>query len=235
LVRFHLTRTQAVRPDAAHPGFALDGLHQGRTEKFGLGAIFPHPLVGSGGVCPAVYAVFTGGLSERLRPLWKQLSAAPTALPCDFRLGAKLMQRLAKPSDYVRQDVLGQSTYVLPWEPRLCPGNPADDPELGAQLYNEFACNAAQGVTPRSPAEQLADIIGWVIATPGEAACGLAADLAATYQGKHQFRLEDLQHWDEETKPHRAHLIFHNQELRALSARTIMALRFRAETVQIPD
>ena len=43
VVRFHLTRTQAVRPDAAHPGFALNGLHQGRTEKFGLGAIFPHP------------------------------------------------------------------------------------------------------------------------------------------------------------------------------------------------
>lgn len=143
------------------------------------------------------------------------------------------MQRLAKPSDYVRQDVLGQSTYVLPWEPRLCPGNPADDPELGAQLYNEFACNAAQGVTPRSPAEQLADIIGWTIATPGEAARGLAADLAATYQGKHQFRLEDLQHWDEETKQHRAHLIFHNEGLRALSARTVMALRIRAEGLSV--
>ena len=101
------------------------------------------------------------------------------------------MQRLANPSDYVRQDVLGQSTYVLPWEPRLCPGNPTDDPELGAQMYNEFACNAAQG--------------------------------------KHQFRLEDLQHWDEETKAHRFHLIFHNEELRALSARTFMALRVRAE------
>ena len=60
LVRFHLTRTQAVRPDAAHPGFALNGLHQGRTEKFGLGAIFLTPLVGSGGVCPAVSAVFAG-------------------------------------------------------------------------------------------------------------------------------------------------------------------------------
>ena len=45
------------------------------------------------------------------------------------------MQRLAKPSDYVRQEVLGQSTYVLPWEPRLCPGNPTDDPALGAHLY----------------------------------------------------------------------------------------------------
>ncbi|MFH6569387.1 hypothetical protein [Pseudomonas kulmbachensis] len=139
------------------------------------------------------------------------------------------MQRLANPSDYVRQDVLGQSTYVLPWEPRLCPGNPTDDPELGAQMYNEFACNAAQGITQRTAAEQMADIIDWAITTTGEAARGLAADLAATYQGKHQFRLEDLQHWDEETKAHRFHLIFHNEELRALSARTFMALRVRAE------
>ena len=138
------------------------------------------------------------------------------------------MQRLAKPSDYVRQDLFGQSTYMLPWEPRLCPGNPADDPELGAQLYNDFSCAAAQGVTQRSPAEQMADIIDWAIVTPGEAARGLAADLAAAYQGKHQFLMEDLEHWDAETKPHRAHLIFHNEDLRALSAQTVMALRVRA-------
>ncbi|MGP5279437.1 hypothetical protein [Pseudomonas helleri] len=138
------------------------------------------------------------------------------------------MQRLAKPSDYVLQEVLGQSTYVLPWEPRLCPGNPADNPELGAELYNEFACAAAQGVTQRSPAEQTEDIIDWVIATPGEAARSLAADLAATYQGKHHFRMADLESWDEETKPHRAHLIFHNEDILGFSAKTIMALRLRA-------
>ena len=138
------------------------------------------------------------------------------------------MQRLAKPSDYVRQDVLGQSIYVLPWEPRLCPGNPTDDPALGAHLYNEFACAAAQGVTQQSPAEQIADIVDWAIATPGEAARSLAADLAATYQGKHQFRMEDLEFWDEETKPHRAHLIFHNEHIQDLSAPVIMALRVRA-------
>ena len=143
------------------------------------------------------------------------------------------MQRLAKPSDYVRQEVLGQSTFVLPWEPRLCPGNPADDPELGAQIYNEFACASAQGIMQRSPAEQTADIIDWTIATPGEAARSLAADLAATYQGKHQFRIDDLKLWDEETKPHRAHLIFHNEGLRALSARTVMALRIRAEGLSV--
>ncbi|MBW0238664.1 MULTISPECIES: hypothetical protein [Pseudomonas] len=137
------------------------------------------------------------------------------------------MQRLAKPSDYVRQDILGQSTYVLPWEQRLCPGNPTDDPALGAKLYNEFACAAAQGVMPRSSAEQMADIVDWVIATPGEAARCLAADLAATYQGKHQFRMEDLELWDEETKPHRAHLIFHNEDIRDLSASRVMALRER--------
>ena len=139
------------------------------------------------------------------------------------------MQRLAKPSDYVLQKVLGQSTYVLPWEPRLCPGNPADDPELGAQLYNVFACNAAQGITPRSPFEQVADIVDWVIATPGEAARSLAADLAATYLGKHQFRMEDLKLWDEETKPHRAHLIFHNDEVCKLSGKIVMDLRTRGK------
>ena len=185
------------------------------------GPFFLTPLVGSGDVCPAVSAVFAVGLSERLL-------AALCALPCDFHLGANLMQRLAKPSDYVRQEVLGQSTYVLPWEPRLCPGNPADDPELGAQLYNEFACANAQGIAQRSPAEQTSDIIGWVIATPGEAARSLAADLAAAYQGKHQFRMDDLESWSEETKPHRAHLIFHNEDIQRLSAPVIMSLRSRA-------
>jgi hypothetical protein len=141
------------------------------------------------------------------------------------------MQRLAKPSDYVRQEVLGQSTYMLPWEPRLCPGNPADDPELGAQLYNDFACAAVLGITQRSPAEQMTDIIDWVIATPGVAPRALAADLAAAYQDKHQFLMKDLEHWDAETKAHRAHLIFHNEDLRALSAQTVMALRVRAEKV----
>ncbi|MEZ2878010.1 hypothetical protein ACBQ28_23160 [Pseudomonas lundensis] len=138
------------------------------------------------------------------------------------------MQRLAKPSDYIRQEVLGQSTYVLPWEPRLCPGNPADDPELGARLYNDFACAVAQGVTQRSPVEQIADIIDWAISTPGEAARSLAADLAAAYQSKHQFRMEDLELWDEQTKQHRAHLIFHNDHIQELSAPVIMSLRARA-------
>ena len=79
----------------------------------------------------------------------------------------------------------------------------------------------------RSSIEQMADIVDWVIATPGEAARCLAADLAATYQGKHQFRMEDLELWDEETKPHRAHLIFHNEDIRDLSASRVMALRER--------
>ena len=138
------------------------------------------------------------------------------------------MQRLAKPSDYVLQNVLGQQMYLIPWEPRLCPGNPAEDPELGAHLYNEFACATAQGVTQRTPVEQVADTVKWALATPGEAVRNLAADLAAAYQGKHQFRMEDLELCDEETKPYRAHLIFHNEEIRRLSARTVMELRARA-------
>ena len=91
-----------------------------------------------------------------------------------------------------------------------------------------FAQAEASGVQPRSSEEQVADIIEWTIATPGEAARGLAADLAATYQGKHQFLMKDLEHWDAETKAHRAHLIFRNEGLRALSAQTVMALRVRA-------
>lgn len=138
------------------------------------------------------------------------------------------MQRLAKASDYVQQEVLGQLSYVLPWEQRLCPGNPTDDPALGAQLYNEFACAAAQGVTQRSSTEQIADIVDWAIATPGEAARCLAADLAATYQGKHKFQMDDLELWEEETKRYRAHLIFHNEDIQGLSAQMVMALRVRS-------
>jgi hypothetical protein len=65
LVRFHLTRTQAVRPDASHLGYALYGLHQGRSEKFGLGAIFPNSPRGLGEFLSGYFAVFDGGLSER--------------------------------------------------------------------------------------------------------------------------------------------------------------------------
>lgn len=95
------------------------------------------------------------------------------------------MQRLAKPSDYVPIDILGRPSYVLPWESRLCLGNPTDDPEEGAYLYNEFACAHAEGVTEQTPAEQVAAIIDWALVTPGEAARSLAADLAAAYQNKH--------------------------------------------------
>ena len=109
------------------------------------------------------------------------------------------MQRLVKPSDYVLQDVLGQSMYLIPWEPRLCPGNPAEDPEVGAQLYNTFVQDQAKGVVPRAPAQQMSDILDWVFETAGEPARRLAADLAAAYLGKHSFLIDDLEDWDAET------------------------------------
>lgn len=138
------------------------------------------------------------------------------------------MQRLAKPSDYVLVDIFGRPSYVLPWEPRLCPGNPTEDPEVGALLYNDFAQDEANGVQRRSPQEQVADIIEWTIATPGEAARNLAADLAEVYQGKYQFRMENLEYWDAETKVYRAHLVFHDRDIQGLSAQDIMSLRARA-------
>ncbi|WP_426212962.1 hypothetical protein [Pseudomonas sp. TWR2-1-1] len=206
------------------------GCTRAERKNLAWGPFFLTTLVGSGSVCQAVLVVFDAGLSERLLAALEAAfsSPKPSALPCVFRLGAVLMQRLAKPSDYVRQEVLGKSTYVLSWEPRLCPGNPAEDPELGAQLYNDFAQAEANGVEPRSAAEEFSDIIEWAIDMPGEPARCLAADIAAAYQGKYQFRIEDLEHWDVETKAHRAHLIFHNEDIRMLSAKATMALRERA-------
>jgi hypothetical protein len=69
------------------------------------------------------------------------------------------------------------------------------------------------------------------LATPGEPARSLAADLVATYLGKHQFRIDDLELWDEETKKHRSHLIFHNENIRGFSAPLVMELRKRASCV----
>ena len=64
--------------------------------------------------------------------------------------------------------------------------------------------------------------------TPGEAYRTLARDLAASYLGDYQFLMSDLEHWDDETKPIRADLVFSNQDLRSLSARQVMDLRARA-------
>lgn len=142
------------------------------------------------------------------------------------------MRRLVKPADYVLQDVLGQSMYLIPWETRLCPGNPAEKPEVGAKLYNEFVVDEANGVSPPpTPAQRLAEIIEWTLNTPGEGARRLAADLAAAYLGKYAFRIGDLEGWDAETKAHRAHLVFHSEDIRELPAQIVMDLRARSVSI----
>ncbi|MBD8494008.1 hypothetical protein IFR09_19795 [Pseudomonas syringae] len=138
------------------------------------------------------------------------------------------MQRLVKPTDYVLTDILGRPSYTIPWEPRLCPGNPADDPEEGAALYNAFVQAQANGQSIPTPQQQVADLIDWTLATPGEAARQLAADLAAAYLGTFRFGLEGLAHWDLQTKDFRALLVFHNDDLRTLPAARVMALRNRS-------
>ena len=138
------------------------------------------------------------------------------------------MQRLAKPSDYVLQDVLGRSMYVLPWEPRLCPGNPAEDPETGAAEYNEHALSRAQEGDTGVTHDPVGDSVDSALKTPGEAYRALASDLADAFLGKYRFCLDDLEHWDEETKSIRGALTFCNAALRELPARQVMALRVRA-------
>ena len=110
------------------------------------------------------------------------------------------MQRLVKPSDYVLQDVLGQPMYLIPWESRFCPGNPTEDPDSGAQLYNDFVIDKANGVLPQTPAEQMNEILDWVLEISGESARNLAADLAEAYLGKHAFLINELEQWDAESK-----------------------------------
>lgn len=138
------------------------------------------------------------------------------------------MQRLAKPSDYVLQDILGKSHYVLPWEDKLCPGNPTDDPVIGAVAYNEHALERAHNGGVGLTADPIGDAVNSALKTPGEAYRTLARDLAASYLGDYQFLMSDLEHWDDETKPIRADLVFSNQDLRSLSARQVMDLRARA-------
>lgn len=138
------------------------------------------------------------------------------------------MQRLAKASDYVFQDVAGRSMYVLPWETRLCPGNPTEDPEIGAAEYNEYTLQTLQEGPGGVFLDQVSGSVDWALKTPGEPARGLAADMASAYLGDYQFSLEDLGHWDVDTRHLRADLAFRNAELRKLSARQVMALRARA-------
>ena len=138
------------------------------------------------------------------------------------------MQRLAKPSDYVLQDIFGKSQYVLPWEDKLCPGNPTDDPKAGAVEYNEHALERAHNGGVAIKADPVGDAVNAALKTPGEAYRTLARDLAASYLGDYQFLMSDLEQWDEETKAVRAPLVFANQDLRNLSARQVMDLRARA-------
>lgn len=145
-----------------------------------------------------------------------------------FSPGSSPMQRIAKPSDYVLQDILGRSQYVLPWEDKLCPGNPTDDPETGAIEYNAHALERAHNGGIAITGDPIGDAVYAALKTPGEAHRTLARDLAASYLGDYKFRMSDLELWDEETKPIRAGLVFSNQDMRNLSARQVMDLRARA-------
>ena len=144
----------------------------------------------------AVSVVFDAGLSERLLAALKQLSL-PKALCAIIRFSSRkfLMQRLAIPSDYVLQFILGRSSYVLPWEDKLCPGNPADDPETGAEEYNAYAIKKAQEVGRATKPDPVLDAVYLALKTPGEAYRALAEDLAEAYQGRYRFLIDNLAQW----------------------------------------
>lgn len=138
------------------------------------------------------------------------------------------MPRLVKPSDYVLQAVMDKKVYILPWERRLCPGNPTDEPEQGALLYNKYILNFIHGVTPLTPGERVVEIAQWCLAMAGEPARSLADDLSAAYLNRYSFLLADLSECDDESKEFRGHLAFWSEEINKLPATLVMALRARA-------
>ncbi|MDB6144543.1 MAG: hypothetical protein JWP80_3587 [Pseudomonas sp.] len=138
------------------------------------------------------------------------------------------MQRLVKPSDYVLQAVMDKKVYILPWERRLCPGNPTDEPEQGALLYNKYILNFIHGVTPRTPGERVIEIAQWCLAIAGEPARALADDLSAAYLSRYSFLLDDLSKHDDDSKEFRGHLALWSGEIKKLPAHLVMALRARA-------
>jgi hypothetical protein len=145
-----------------------------------------------------------------------------------FSSQEKVMPRLVKPSDYVLQAVMDKKVYILPWERRLCPGNPTDEPEQGALLYNNYILNFIHGVTQRTPSERVIEIAQWCLAVAGEPARALADDLSAAYLGRYSFLLDDLPRHDDESKEFRAHLAYWSDEIKKLPANLVMGLRARA-------
>ena len=77
------------------------------------------------------------------------------------------MQRLAIPSDYVLQFILGRASYVLHGRTNF-PGNPADDPETGAEEYNAYAIKKAQEVGRATKPDPVLDAVYLALKTPGE-------------------------------------------------------------------
>ncbi|MDI3271645.1 hypothetical protein [Pseudomonas sp. AL03] len=138
------------------------------------------------------------------------------------------MHRLVKPSDYVLQTVMDKMVYILPWERRHCPGNPTDEPEQGALLYNKYILNFLNGVTPRAPSERIIEIAQWCLALAGEPARALADDLSAAYLSRYSFVLADISKYDDESKESRGHLALCSDEIKKLPPNLVMALRARA-------
>ncbi|MCW8277904.1 hypothetical protein IMF27_21920 [Pseudomonas sp. PCH199] len=138
------------------------------------------------------------------------------------------MHRLVKPSDYVLQTVMDKAVYILPWERRHCPGNPTDEPEKGALLYNKYIRNFVHGLTQRTPGERLNEIAQSCLTLTGEPAKALADDLSAAYLGRYSFALADISKYDADSKEFRGELAICSDEIKKLPANIVMALRARA-------
>ena len=186
------------------------GCTRAERKNSAWGPFFPHPLVGSGGVCQAVSVVFDAGLSERLLAALEAQLSLPKALCAIIRFSSRKIPHAASRHTFGLRPAVHPGPRLLcpPWEDKLCPGNPADDPETGAEEYNAYAIKKAQEVGRATKPDPVLDAVYLALKTPGEAYRALAEDLAEAYQGRYRFLIDNLAQWDEETRWLRADLVF---------------------------
>lgn len=136
--------------------------------------------------------------------------------------------RLALPDDFEPFDFMGRTMYRVRWCDRLCPGNPAEDPATGAELFNEWQCAIAAGHDPQlEPGQRLALIIRWCLDSATKDAIKLASEIIGKYKGSASVITLDFpkDNFGEPALAYRYELAFLNKQVMELPAETVMQLQ----------
>ncbi|WAH62178.1 hypothetical protein LZ023_40590 (plasmid) [Pseudomonas silvicola] len=135
--------------------------------------------------------------------------------------------RLAKLEDYQSFEMLGCTKYRITWCDKLCPGNPADDPQSGLQEFNDWQCSIAAGHEQLSRNERLAVIVQWCLTAPGGMGVRLAQLIITTHKPpRPRIGMEfDATQYLEPELAFRYELAFLNDEIWKLPAQEVLELQ----------